>query len=106
MNIVAWAAFLVGAMLEVAGDAIVRRGLRGGGVLWVLAGCAALAGYGLMVNSVRWDFSRLMGVYIGFFALAGVLAGRFLFGESVPRSTWAGLGLIFAGGLLIQFGHR
>jgi len=35
-----------------------------------------------------------------------LLAGRFLFQESVPGPTWAGLALIVAGGLTIQFGPK
>ena len=53
---------------------------------------------------VRWDFSRLLGVYVGAFALVSVVFGRLLFKESVPPSTWVGLALILAGGLVIQFG--
>jgi small multidrug resistance family-3 protein len=63
-----------------------------------------LAGYGLLVNTVRWDFSRLLGVYVAVFALVSVMCGRFVFGESVPNSTWVGLAVIVAGGLVIQFG--
>ena len=55
-----------------------------------------LAGYGLVVNLVTWDFSRLLGVYVAVFALVSVLAGRFWFREAVPASTWVGLGLIVA----------
>jgi small multidrug resistance family-3 protein len=106
MNRFAWVIFVMAASLEVAGDAAVRRGLRGGGVLSILAGCALLAGYALLVNSVPWDFSKLLGVYVGFFALVSILCGRFVFRETVPPSTWLGLALILAGGLIIQFGRR
>jgi small multidrug resistance family-3 protein len=92
--------------LEVGGDAVVRRGLRGGGAAWILPGCAALAFYGLVVNSVPWDFSKLLGVYVGFFALASVLFGKFALKETIPLSTWIGLALIILGGMVIQFGRR
>ncbi len=101
----AWLVFLGSALLEVGGDAVVRRGLRGANVVIILAGGLMLAGYGLLVNTVRWDFSRLLGVYVAVFALVSVMCGRFVFGESVPSSTWAGLAIIVAGGLVIQFGH-
>jgi small multidrug resistance family-3 protein len=58
------------------------------------------------VNSVKWDFSKLLGVYVGFFAAVSVLVGRFILREGVPVSTWFGLALIIVGGLVIQFGHR
>ena len=106
MNIIAWLFFVVAAILEVGGDATVRRGLRGRSAGFVLAGCMALAAYGLVVNSVKWDFSRLIGVYVGFFVLVSVLVGRIVFREAVPWTTWLGLVLIVAGGMVIQFGQR
>ena len=106
MNLVTWVIFIFAATLEVLGDAAVRRGLRGGGVVFMLAGCAMLACYGLVVNSVKWDFSKLLGVYVGFFALVSILFGRFALRENVPPSTWLGLVLIIAGGMIIQFGQR
>ena len=106
MNYLVWLLFIVAALLEVSGDALVRRGLRGRAPLWILIGCAALALYGLLVNSVRWDFSKLLGVYVAFFAAMSVLFGRFVFREDVPASTWCGLGLIILGGAVIQFGRR
>jgi small multidrug resistance family-3 protein len=106
MILVAWLTFAAAALLEVGGDAVVRRGLRGRGVVWILLGSAALACYGLVVNSVKWDFSKLLGVYVGFFALMSVLFGRFVLREEIPLSTWFGLGLILFGGLVIQFGSR
>ena len=106
MNAMTWFIFLAAALLEVAGDAVVRRGLRGRGMLFVGAGMLMLGGYGLAVNSVRWDFSKLLGVYVGFFALISVLVGRIAFKESIPLSTWVGLVLVLAGGMVIQFGQR
>jgi len=98
--------FVVAALLEVGGDAAIRRGLRGGGLLVILAGFGILGAYGLVVNSVKWDFGRLLGVYVAFFALVSVLCGRYIFRESIPVSTWFGLALIVAGGLVIQFGRQ
>lgn len=93
-------------MLEVGGDAVVRRGLRARSIAWILLGCVVLAGYGLVVNSVNWDFSKLLGVYLGFFALVSILCGKFILKEAIPPSTWLGLFLIILGGMVIQFGHR
>jgi small multidrug resistance family-3 protein len=106
MNSIACLIFIAAALLEVGGDAVVRAGLRGRGFLFIVAGMLMLGGYGLVVNAVRWDFSRLLGVYVAVFALVSVLSGRFVFREEVPVATWAGLALIVAGGLVIQFGHR
>jgi len=105
MTFVAWIIFIAAAVLEVGGDAVIRTGLRGRGLAFIAAGCLALGGYGLVVNMVKWDFSRLLGVYVALFALVSILCGRFVFKENVPFSTWFGLVFIIIGGLIIQFGH-
>ncbi|SPF50211.1 conserved membrane hypothetical protein [Syntrophobacter sp. SbD1] len=104
LPLAAWLVFLGSAMLEVGGDAVVRKGLRGTNLVIILAGGLMLAGYGLLVNTVQWDFSKLLGVYVAIFAVVSVMCGRFLFGESVPHSTWLGLVIIVTGGMVIQFG--
>jgi drug/metabolite transporter superfamily protein YnfA len=104
--LVALLVFVAAALLEVGGDAVVRQGLRGRNWAWIGLGGLMLATYGLVVNLVKWDFSRLLGVYVAVFALVSVLIGRFWFREAVPASTWVGLGLILLGGLVIQVGGR
>jgi multidrug transporter EmrE-like cation transporter len=105
MTLLPWLVFLGAATLEVA-DAIIRHGLRGSRFALVLAGATVLASYGLLVNSLKWDLSKLLGVYVGFFASVSVLVGWVVFREKVPMSTWLGLMLIMVGCLIIQFGHR
>jgi drug/metabolite transporter superfamily protein YnfA len=102
----AWLIFLAAAALEVGGDALVRQGLRGNRWILIVAGCIALSGYGLVVNLVMWDFSRLLGVYVAVFALLSALTGQVVFREVIPQSTWMGLTFIVVGGLIIQFGKR
>jgi small multidrug resistance family-3 protein len=109
MAYLVWLLFVAAAILEVGGDALIRKGLRGYGWTATAAGCAALALYGVAVNLVprvwtAWDFSKLLGVYVAFFALVGVLWGLLIFREAVPVTTWLGLAFIVAGGLVIQFG--
>jgi small multidrug resistance family-3 protein len=104
-SVLAWLVFLLAAAFEVLGDAVIRKGLRGRGVLLIALGFFMLGCYGLVVNRVPWDFSRLLGVYVGVFATFGVLYGRFVLGERVPLSTWLGLAIVVAGGLVIQFGE-
>ena len=104
--LLAWLIFAGAALLEVGGDATIRGGLRGGRGTLVAAGCVMLAAYGVLVNVVTWDFSRLLGVYVAVFALVSVLFGWFFFQEAVPISTWVGVGIIVAGGAVIQFGPR
>jgi drug/metabolite transporter superfamily protein YnfA len=106
MTYLAWLVFAGAAILEVGGDAIVRKGLRGSSLAIVLVGAAVLGGYGVVVNIVKWDFSRLLGVYVAVFAVVSVLFGRFVFRESIPGATWLGLAIIVLGGMVIQFGSR
>ena len=97
---------VIAAVLEVGGDAVIRLGLRGGGLALVAAGFVVLGGYGVAVNLVPWEFGKLLGIYVGVFAMVSVLCGHVVFGESVPASTWVGLFLVIAGGLVIQLGPR
>lgn len=106
MKLAVWLMFVAAAMLEVGGDFVVRRGLRARSAAWILLGWGALGCYALLVNSVNWDFSKLLGVYVGFFALVSILFGKYVLGESIPPSTWLGLALIILGGMVIQFGRH
>ncbi|HEY7682307.1 MAG TPA: hypothetical protein VH879_06660 [Gemmatimonadales bacterium] len=96
----------VAAAFEVGGDAVIRTGLRGHRLLLTVVGMLMLALYGLVVNQLRWEFARLLGVYVGVFALTSVLVGRWIFGERPPPSTLVGLALILAGGAVIQLGKQ
>jgi small multidrug resistance family-3 protein len=95
---------LLAALFEVGGDAMIRAGLRGHGWLLCGLGVATLGGYGVVVNLLALDFSRLLAAYVAFFAIVSVAFGRLLFGESVPTSTWAGLAIILCGSAVVQFG--
>ena len=101
----AWLIFTGAAILEVGGDAVVRKGLRGSGLIVIMIGFAMLGCYGVVVNIVKWDFSKLLGVYVAVFALVSILFGRFMFREPIPATTWLGLCLIMCGGMIIQFGN-
>ena len=105
-NSLSWLIFIVAALLEVSGDAIIRKGLRNSGILLIILGFAILGCYGIVVNTVKWDFSKLIGVYVGVFATISVLVGRFFFKENIPVSTWIGLIVIVLGGLIIQCGAK
>jgi small multidrug resistance family-3 protein len=101
----ALAVFVAAAALEVVGDAVIRRGLRGGGVALVVAGFCVLGAYGLVVNQLQVDFSRLLGAYVGIFAVVSVAVGRLAFHDRVPASTWLGLAVILAGSAIIHLGQ-
>jgi drug/metabolite transporter superfamily protein YnfA len=104
MQFLPWIAFALAAIFEVGGDAVIRMGIKNNNFILMLLGAVTLGGYGLIVNSVDWDFSKIFGVYVGVFALVAILFGKFLFRETVPPSTWIGLVIIIGGGLVIQFG--
>jgi small multidrug resistance family-3 protein len=105
-NYLYWLIFVAAALLEVSGDAIIRKGLRNSGILIIFLGFVVLGGYGIVVNTIKWDFSKLIGVYVGVFATISVLVGRFFFKENIPASTWIGLIVIVLGGLIIQYGAK
>ena len=106
MSIIAWIIFAAAAILEVSGDASIRKGLRSHSLAFIISGLILLGCYGLVVNMVKWDFSKLLGVYVAAFALVSILFGHFLFHEAIPIATWLGLALIVGGGLVIQFGSH
>ena len=106
MTYFAWIIFIGAAILEVGGDAVVRKGLRGHSLAVIMTGCVMLGTYGIVVNTVKWDFSRLLGVYVAVFALVSVLFGRFVFKETIPNSTWIGVMVIVCGAMIIQFGSK
>ena len=99
------AVYLGAAVLEVVGDALIRKGMRGSGLAVIATGALVLASYGVVVNLLDVDFSRLLGAYVGVFAVVSVLIGRFAFGDAVPPSTWLGLAVILAGSLVIHLGR-
>jgi small multidrug resistance family-3 protein len=94
----------IAAALEVGGDAMIRAGLRGKGWVLVVLGFVVLGSYGVAINQLPLDFSKLLGVYVGFFALVSVLCGRLLFDEVIAPATWVGLGVVLTGSLIMQFG--
>ena len=106
MQLFLWAAFALAAIFEVGGDAVIRMGIKNNNIILMFLGAATLGGYGLIVNSIDWDFSKIFGVYVAVFALFGVLFGKFLFREQIQLTTWLGLGVIILGGLIIQFGSN
>jgi small multidrug resistance family-3 protein len=115
------------AVLEVGGDAAIRKALKEYGLPYVIPGCFVLALYGLVVNLLsgpekapQWmksfisqylggyqmDFNRLLGVYVAVFALVSILWSWRIIKETISRTAWAGLALIVIGGIVMQFGQR
>jgi drug/metabolite transporter superfamily protein YnfA len=97
--------FVGAAVLEVLGDALIRKGMRGSGVAVVAIGVGVLGAYGVVVNLLELDFSRLLGAYVGVFAVVSVIIGRWMFKDQIPVSTWIGLAIILAGSMVIHLGR-
>jgi drug/metabolite transporter superfamily protein YnfA len=100
----ALAVLFVASILEVGGDAVIRKGLRGSGAALIALGFVVLGSYGVVVNLLNLDFSRLLGAYVGIFAVTSVAFGKLAFGDQVPTSTWIGLAVVLLGSLIIQYG--
>lgn len=102
-----FAVLFLAAFLEAWGDSFfqtsIHRSSGTGRILALLAGTVALIAYGTLVNMSRWDFGRLLGVYVVlFFVLAQTIA-KIRFGQSPSASIYLGGSLIVAGGMVISF---
>ena len=103
----ALAVLTLAALLEAYGDSFFQVGFyRSSGmgrVLALVAGALVLAAYGSVVNVPRWDFGKLIGVYVVLFFLMAQILNKVRFGQSPTLPIYAGGGLIVAGGLVIAF---
>jgi len=101
----ALAVLAAAAFLEAYGDSCFQAGLyrsRGvGRAVVFLIGAVSLILYGLVVNVPRWDFGKLLGVYVVLFFLCAQLIARVRFGQVPSLAVIAGGALITAGGLII-----
>jgi hypothetical protein len=95
------------AFLEAWGDSFFQSGFyRSSGAARVAAlvfGTLVLAAYGSVVNVPRWDFGKLLGVYVVLFFIMAQILAKVRFGQSPTMPIYAGGALIVAGGLVITF---
>lgn len=101
---------MAAAFLEAYGDSCFQSGLyRSSGTARAFAfllGAVSLVCYGLVVNAPRWEFGKLLGVYVVFFFLCAQVIARVKFGQSLSTPVLLGGALITAGGVVISvFGH-
>jgi hypothetical protein len=103
----AFAFLIVAAFLEAFGDSFFQAGFYRatgwGRVAALVAGAVVLASYGSIVNLPRWDFGRLIGVYVAVFFLMAQVLNKIRFGQSPTAPIYAGGALIVAGGLVMTF---
>jgi small multidrug resistance family-3 protein len=97
-------AFLItAALLEVGGDALVRWGLKGGRILGFVLGAVTLFAYGVIVNTPKWDFGRLLGIYIAIFFVVSQVLSVVVFREGLRVQTLIAGVLISSGGIILTF---
>ncbi len=93
------------AFLEVWGDSFFQsafyRSSGAGRLLPILFGALVLTAYGSVVNTPRWDFGKLLGVYVVLFFVAAQVVARVRFGQAPGAPVLAGGALIVAGGLVM-----
>ncbi len=103
----AFAFLTVAAILEAFGDSCFQAALyRSAG--WASAGAAisgavVLVAYGITVNLPRWDFGRLIGVYVAVFFVSAQVINRVRFGHAPTPPIYVGGALMVAGGLVMTF---
>lgn len=99
----------IAAFLEAWGDSFFQVSFyRSSGAVRILAlaaGVVVLGCYGATVNIPRWDFGKLIGVYVVMFFLVAQLLAKVRFGQSPTFSIYVGGSLIVAGGLVIALGR-
>ena len=97
------------AVLEAGGDALVRTGLEAGPagrkIALFAAGAVVLFAYGYAVNASRWDFGRLLGIYVVFFFVIAQAISWLAFGQKPSLPILVGGALIVLGGLVIALWH-
>jgi len=97
---------MLAASLEAYGDSSFQTALyRSSGLsrtIAVLGGIASLAAYGLVVNAPRWDFGKLLGLYVVVFFVLAQIVARLRFGQVPTLPIYLGGSLIVAGGVIIS----
>jgi hypothetical protein len=97
----------IAAFLEAWGDSFFQaafyRNSGTGRALALACGTLVLALYGSTVNLPRWDFGKLLGVYVALFFLAAQVLARVRFGQSPTLPIYVGGSLIVIGGGIMAF---
>ena len=94
------------AILEAGGDALVRTGLEATTAARKLAlfaaGAVVLFAYGYAVNAPRWDFGKLLGIYVVFFFVVAQAIAWIGFGQKPSLPVLVGGVFVVTGGLIIS----
>lgn len=92
---------IIAALLEVGGDALVRWGLKGGRILGFILGAVTLFTYAVFVNTPKWNFGRLLGIYISIFFVVSQIVSIVVFQETPRLPTLIAGVLIVSGGVVL-----
>ncbi len=97
----------IAACLEVFGDACFQSalyqstGTRRAG--WFLSGALVLVFYSLFVNTPKWDFGKLLGVYVALFFVVAQIVAKLRFQQTPTPPVYVGGALIVLGGAVMTF---
>jgi hypothetical protein len=98
---------LIATILEVSGDALVRKGIYNHTGLARIAlmaiGAALLFGYGFSLNLAPLEFGQVVGLYIATLFVVWQIINFVAFRTLPSLPSVVGGALIIAGGLLITF---
>ena len=98
---------LIATILEVSGDALVRKGIynhTGSARIGLMViGAALLFGYGLSLNLAPLEFGQVVGLYIATLFVVWQIINFVAFRTLPNLPSVVGGALIIAGGLLITF---
>ncbi len=96
---------VLATVFEAGGDAIIRLGLQAHAIpvriALMLAGTAALYGYGLTLNLGPLDWGRLIGAYVATFFVVGQIINLVVFRTAPTLPITVGGLFIVAGGAII-----
>ncbi len=97
----------VAAFLEVFGDACFQSGMyQSTGskrASWFIGGTLVLVLYSLFVNTPKWDFGKLLGVYVVLFFVVAQIVAKLRFQQSPTPPVYVGGALIVLGGAVMTF---
>ena len=98
---------LIATILEVSGDALVRKGIYNytglARIALMATGAALLFGYGFSLNMAPLEFGQVVGLYIATLFVIWQVINFVAFRTLPSLPSVVGGALIIAGGLLITF---
>jgi drug/metabolite transporter superfamily protein YnfA len=77
--------------------------LKDGRILGFILGAVVLFAYGVIVNTPKWDFGRLLGIYIVIFFIVSQMLSIVVFRETLRLPTLIAGILTVSGGIVLTF---